>query len=127
MTKEEKDILMKDLCARLPYGVMVGDIYGNKNKVVEVNCDYGIMRLADENGEYFESSVLTHKPLLIPMNDDIAEKIGFELGTALFNLTEGNVDFRKFLDVIYENHIDFFGLIKKGLAISATKEQLNLK
>lgn len=25
MTQEEKDLLLKDLCARLPYGVICGD------------------------------------------------------------------------------------------------------
>ena len=34
MTQEDKDLLYKDLCARLPYGVMVREdtvLYDNKN------------------------------------------------------------------------------------------------
>ena len=34
MTQEEKDLLLKDLCARLPYGIICEDGYGN---VLELN------------------------------------------------------------------------------------------
>ena len=39
MTQEEKDLLLKDLCARLPYGVKVQDELGRINKLVIGNND----------------------------------------------------------------------------------------
>ena len=42
MTREEKDLLLKDLCARLPYGVIVqvNDVKGTyDSRLVQVFCD----------------------------------------------------------------------------------------
>ena len=62
MTQNEKDLLLKDLCARLPYGVIVGttdndgtipnfllpDMYNRLTEDVRlINCDVDAARLTD--------------------------------------------------------------------------------
>ena len=39
MTQEDKELLFKDLCGRLPYGVKVQDELGRINKLVNLNID----------------------------------------------------------------------------------------
>ena len=44
MTQEEKDLLLKDICARLPYGVKC-DRYGNSYKLVDIDIERELVYL----------------------------------------------------------------------------------
>ena len=59
MTQEQKDLLLKDLCARLPYGVKVRDELGRINKLVIGNND--LVRLY-----YNDFSIYSEEKLSLP-------------------------------------------------------------
>lgn len=121
MTQEDKDLLLKDLCARLPYGVIVGNVYGHKHKVAEINCDFGMMKLVGNNDEYFDASILTYKPYLRPMSSMTEEeKETYEMFFNEDGLLNTSVD--TYLDWLLDNHFDYRGLIPRGLALPATEE-----
>lgn len=117
MTQEDKELLLKDLCARLPYNVkccaennpkISGDLVGIIGENVYLfSSGYGI----------FNIDVI--KPYLFPlssMTDEQEKEFNslnwFELD--IFPHTE------KALDYVIKNHFDYRFLIDEGLAIDAT-------
>jgi hypothetical protein len=114
MTQEEKSLLLKDLCARLPHRVVVKD----RN---------GIHTLSVGNTEFTDlfSGKCNIKHYLRPMSSMTEEeKKEFE------NLLEGIVDgierwdkpdLCEEYDWLNAHHFDYRGLIEKGLAIEAPK------
>ena len=127
MKQEDKELLLKDLCARLPYGVKVKTWY-DKPLVADV---YGINRYTfvvsisdvDEDAKVYLDNV---KPYLRPLSSMTEEEIEeFE------NLLEGIVDgierwdkpdLCEEYDWLNAHHFDYRGLIEKGLAIAVTEE-----
>ena len=127
MRTEHKELLLKDLCARLPYGVKV--------KTNNIN----ILKLGSHTrvGEYVTDVIEPCKPYLFPLSS-MTEEQKFECfkGTPLEIDKYGDIavkddyyggskytDLEMYLDVIdwlNENHFDYRGLIEKGLAIDAT-------
>ena len=118
MTQEDKELLLKDLCARLPYGVKIQVPYedgsGYFDEIVwEVNND-GPFHV---NGWGIEYEYV--KPYLFPLSSMTEEQEKeyndlncYELGC--FPHTEAALDY------LIKNHFDFRCLIPKGLAIDAT-------
>ena len=124
MTQENKELLLKDLCAKLPYDVMVDYGYNafdvrNGNYVKHgskriLDCDLldvFISPRQNEKGEYI-------KPYLRPMSSMTEEeKLMYE------GLMIGTDNIPYMLDVIdwlNSHHFDYRGLIEKGLAIDVT-------
>ena len=116
MTQENKDLLLKDLCARLPYGVKV--LY--KHSVFDI--DY-ISSMYEEVHldivDNYTIGISEIKPYLFPlssMTDEQEKEYNnlncWELGC--FPHTE------EALDYLIANHFDYRGLISMGLAIDAT-------
>ena len=144
MTQEEKELLLKDLCARLSYGVMCygvtmdmdeDDNYISKGVTgtlceihkYESKCCYGLVGLMNE------CNIETIKPYLRPMSSmtteelmhyhdlcarsDVAHYEFSELGTEIeYNDTWESIDYLNSI------HVDYRGLIPMGLAIEVTKE-----
>ncbi len=124
MTQEDKELLIKDLCARLPYDVAIQ--YGNYHKciVVEgINTDAGLV-----NSVY---PIEGCKPFLLPISSMTEEQVKEHCNT--FNdewidviLKSRNKPFNetlvlyKTIDWLNAHHFDYRGLIEKGLAIDAT-------
>ena len=129
MTTEEKQLLLKDLCGRLPYGVI---------QVFEDN-EYPPCAIIGYDGEDFiDEEGWTHrlgefKPYLRPMSS-MTEEERDELYTAMDWYGEidenGNVytkgqekvyreTFYEYTDWLISHHFDFHGLIEKGLALEA--------
>ena len=111
MTQEDRELLLRDLCARLPYGLYVQDEYGD---IVCIN--YNDVDFAN----YFDSILnRTIKPYLFPLSSMTEEQEeeynnlnSYELGC--FPHTE------EALDYLIKNHFDYRGLIPMGLAFDAT-------
>ena len=107
MTQEQKDLLLKDLCARLPYFTKVQI----KNEIVVLDS------ICDDDGYHFNFigddregvNIENIKPYLFPMS-----KVVEEIVTTSNKHIAVNVDF------FHKNHIDYRGLIPKGLANDAT-------
>ena len=119
MTQEEKQILLIDLCARLPYNPKVKYAHFHKNgddTDIVLNI-YNAHKLLVGMGIYHI------KPYLRPMSS-MTEEEEHEI------MILWNEDFAKGLYPCYpkttnfylSHHLDYRGLIPMGLAIEVTKE-----
>jgi hypothetical protein len=108
MTQNEKDLFIKDLCARLPYGVKVE--YENKIFDVEYVCPmYEEIKL--DIPETWTISIDEVKPYLLPMSSITEEQ--FE---EYMNIPSGHQS----IDWFNKNHVDYRCLIERGLVNDAT-------
>lgn len=129
MTQEENDLLIKDLSARLSYGVKVKLPNDNEHyTLLSVLWNKGVAIIGMEiDGMYATSKVKIEdcKPYLRSL-EDMTKEERIELYSRLFNL-EG-LSFADIInysgdtisplyDWLNEHHFDYRGLIKKGLAI----------
>lgn len=109
MTQEDKQLLLIDLCARLPYGFIVHRYSDNRD------ITFGKNEL-DEFSHFLEySEGEKFKPYLRPMSS-MTEKEAKDI-----NLTEylkGSF-YVGIIDWLNEHHFDYRGLIEKGLALEA--------
>lgn len=123
MTQEEKDLLLKDICSRFPYGVKCKyyDHY-------EGAYDEGTIR-GFERHEYMEiDGVCIHveevKPYLFPlssMTEEQERQYSF-FSTIIFSCFEVDLceAVAEFNDWLNRNHFDYRNLIDKSLALDAT-------
>ena len=120
MTKEEKQLLLKDLCARLPYGVKVN--FRNKIEVLcEVHIYQSVQTVVGESGNLYDADMPNVKPYLRPMSsmtEDEQQKY-YDLTHQEEDDIWGKCLFDKMVDFCNENHLDYRGLIEKGLALAA--------
>ena len=121
MTNKEKQLLLKDLCARLPYGIFIYDEIDNKSIYTISyhphidNCKPYLRPMSSMTEEekkelkaatcpegtgYFDDQYL-----ICPMSH-FGEYIGYDFMSDI-------------LDWLNEHHFDFRGLIEKGLALEA--------
>ena len=71
MTQEEKDLLLKDLCARLPYGVKV--LF--ENKVFSIDYISGIYEeIKLDNSDRYTLGISEVKPYLFPLSNMTEEQ-----------------------------------------------------
>jgi len=108
MTQEEKSLLIKDLCARLPYNVIVK---WNKND----NPFIPDGKLTINNLKEVISPFYNVMPYLRPMSSMTEEE---EKEYLLFSLSRNNTEC---LDWLNAHHFDYRWLILKGLALEAPK------
>ena len=118
MTQEEKELLLKDLCERLPYGVKVKTPYNDAilrgivdRKGVKTTIDY--TDIVTDKQTY---PIRYIKPYLRPMSSMTEEQNKEWLYTLSsdYHITYDTVDW------CYKNHFDINNLIPMGLAIDAT-------
>ena len=127
MTNEEKKLLLKDLCARLPYFVYV-QIEG-KTEPEPLNSfmdDDGFwFQLYDENGIGEGFDVEQIKPYLRQMSSMTEEEYeDFRKTFKWFEQFDENLfewTYESY-DWLNAHHFDYRGLIKKGLALEATDD-----
>lgn len=143
MTTEEKELLLKDLCARLPYRLIAHAPEINKNGIITgINIPYNIVNLTVDirSGKYELVPLFDIKPYLrseLSMTeeeiktyrtlqdmgcsyhcefDDIVENPSyFDEGTSYFDNDAS-------LDYLNSIHIDHRGLIPRGLALEAPED-----
>ena len=121
MTKEEKQLLLKDLCARLPYGVMCTDLRHGDSKITEIDIKSDLVYCADFD-EYAEIEYYC-KPYLRPMSSMtkeerfIYEQRLHDVGRSI-NVIDAD-DVVSHIDWLLAHHFDYRGLIEKGLALEA--------
>lgn len=116
MTQEEKQLLLKDLCGRLPYGVKI-----SVNNNVETLQGISALDNVADYGLFLSSDIEEVKPYLFPLSSMTDEERA-ERATLLWEL-EGHIDedvTYKYQDWLNAHHLDYRGLIKRGLAINAT-------
>lgn len=112
MTQEDKQLLLKDLCARLPYGVTY---YHDTKNVVTPKQILGLTEI---------NNILLGigdniKPYLRPMSSMTNEEKS-EFSEYVFESNEiGDITTLDAGDWLDANHFDYRGLIEKGLALEA--------
>ena len=133
MTQEDKELLLKDICGRLPYGIK-GIVTFHKN-MSETRDEVKIIdgKLYDRFAKFQDSwyDNVTIKPYLFPLSSMTKEqKEEFNTQSLKLQLqvideeimyekaTEFEVDFYN------KHHLDWRGLIPKGLAIDATNKNI---
>ena len=130
MKQEDKELLLKDICSRLPYGVKVQTTYINPKS--GERKDIGIDVLTIVEISMLIDGIEEHKPYLFPMSSMTEEqKKEYESlcikETSEYSDLYGIIfakdhyyDTVESIDYLYKNHIDVRGLIPMGLAIDAT-------
>ena len=113
MKQEDKELLLRDLCARLPYGVKV--------KTNNIN----ILKLGTHTrvGEYVTDVTEPCKPYLFPLSSMTEGQKEFlrRQSWCIAISTSGTIETTiEGFDWLNKNHFDYRGLIEKGLAIDAT-------
>ena len=131
MTQTDKDLLFKDLCARLPYGVIVnvkGFDYDYNSKLTQIYKSVGCSIQVTTNMPYDIEQV---KPYLFPlssMTDEdyaIYSKIWEDTGKTAYlegchHLISTIKAYKAANDFLLSKHYDINGLIPMGLANDAT-------
>ena len=138
MTREEKDLLLKDLAQRLPYGVRVhDDIQGDftligltKERILttcEVEGCHNDFPIENIKSYLFPLSSMTEEQrkefLSVADYERREEDCGRHTETYYYDMVGHEYEFYPNSDVIdycNKNHLDYRGLIEKGLAIDAT-------
>lgn len=139
MTQADKELLLRDLCVRVPYGVKIQ--YMNNIFAIEyVSPMYGEVKLdASDNWTIGVSEV---KPYLFPLSSITKEMMEepniygfFKYRDTIANV--GHLESKNgvseeiytYIDIesisalmklFHSHHIDYRGLIEKGLAVDAT-------
>ena len=120
MTKEEKQLLLKDLSARLLYGV--------KLRYIEDLVTKKVSHTITLNNVYLEHIVngdADIKPYLRPMSSMTEEELEQCRATCKNRpIGKSVLDYATIetFDWLNKNHFDYRGLIEKGLALEAPAE-----
>jgi hypothetical protein len=124
MTEEQKDLLFKDLCARLPYNTKVqlteySDLTGEKLPSEIRILDYYMIGKVQAYCKGFRKDEV--KPYLFPMSS-MTEEQKEEHKDLLDNQysLDANGNVFTLQDFYCKYHLDYRGFIPDGLAIDAT-------
>ena len=123
MTKEQEDLLWKDLCTRLPYRVKFKVKYQDDTWRVLVIYKYGKIYVIGAGGYPIEVNLTDCQPYLFPLSSMTEEQKMFlkQQNWCIATSTSGTVETTvEGIDWLNKNHFDYRGLIEKGLAIDAT-------
>ena len=124
MTQKDKELLLKDLCARLPYGVKCENynhIDGrNVFKVTDIRDSGYICGTVNNNYCWAVFDPLELKPYLFPLSSMTEkQKKEYQYITERW-MYDSSYSISDSTDWLNKNHFDYRGLIEKGLAIDAT-------
>lgn len=129
MTQEDKELLLKDLCTRLPYGVMCFAIdyeYGNIGKLwcIEPFEDlFPPITVQYPKGYTIAKFCSEVKPYLRPMSSMTGEEKAYK---EFYFKWDDYTDW-DYVDWLNKHHFDYRGLIEKGLALEAYEGMYNTK
>ena len=137
MTQEEKQLLLQDLCTRLPYGVKVtwNDKYpltvtphiycaivseNNINNLPKLVLRPMSSMTEEEKGELWFLLTEGRTNIELNSNGQLTTRENIELGFNYpFVCPEGST---LYVDWLNAHHFDYRGLIEKGLALEAPKD-----
>ena len=117
MTQKERQLLLKDLCTRVPYGVIYHRNDGANIELREVDIKNGTLNYTDN------IVVRDCKPYLRPMSSMTEEeRLVYEqrlhdVGRSIDVIDADDVV--SHIDWLLSKHFDFRGLIHMGLALEA--------
>lgn len=132
MTQEDKQLLLIDLCTRLPYGVKCHDFTWDDNDdivntIETLECIYPVRMKYKYKDIYGEHEIERIKPYLRPMSSMTKEEV--KEYRAFHCITDEHPYFYmqfctvtnelNMFDWLNRNHFDYRGLIERGLALEA--------
>ena len=133
MTQEDKELLLQDLCARLPYGVKCRGTFCKKDnrckggiKIQDKDFIFDGVIYSEDNVFELDSNsfidISSVKPYLRPMSSMTEEEIK-EYKHLINRYASSNPDSAiNMINWLNAHHFDYNGLIEKGLAIEVTKD-----
>ena len=133
MTQEDKELLLKDLCARLPYGVKIAKRQYNYCNSLTLTGIVGDRCYFNDNPRYDGDCPIDEiKPYLLPISSMTEEELKeFRACHCVYDL---HPDFQPMMcnianeqsmfDWLNKHHFDYRGLISMGLAIDATGKNI---
>ena len=153
MTQENKELLLKDLCARLPYDVKCYIPRANDTSILAAvlrdgkNTLFNFWEDSRTIQDWYQLYISEFKPYLFPLSsmtdeqceelsnlihehftldDEFSEGIRFKTyGDILVWFNEKPINECYFIfDYFNKNHFDYRGLIQKGLAIDALSKNI---
>lgn len=140
MTQEDKELLLKDLCARLPYGVKI--VIQDTFKYSIVSREYHVLDVSNFsdifcfNYKKFDKRMkkamrehpndIVIKPYLFPLSSmtDEQKKEYAHILVMSSNLACSQLIGETTQDWFNKNHFDYRGLIPMGLAEDATDKNI---
>ena len=127
MTNEEKQLLLKDLCGRLPYGVIIHNEEGYEGHLNSINqtifgIELGVNITATHRVDF---QLDTCKPYLRPMSSLIGKELDECRATCKYRRVGQSVldcATPQTIDYLVSHHFDYRGLIPMGLALEAHED-----
>ena len=129
MTQEDKDLLLKDLCARLPYGIKAS-YYGAEEECEtwdEIEC---VTRDGYVDIGQYSLPIECIKPYLFPLSSMTEEQKQYIKNRFCYDWDGEPYDLWKYqieiedtdelIDWFNKNHFDYRGFIEQSLALDAT-------
>ena len=115
MKQEDKELLLKDLCARLPYGVKINENTQGDFTVIGLTTER-VFTTCEVEGCHNDFPIDCIKPYLFPLSSmtEEQEKEWLYTLSSDYHITYDTVDWCN------KNHFDYRGLIEKSLALDAT-------
>lgn len=120
MTQEEKELVLKDICTRLPYGVHVEISWEYSKTDVYTSLEYYEFPNIDSLLNIFwDEKCIFIKPYLRSMSSMTEEEDMRRC--AFLDDIEGGVEdaIPNYIDWLNKHYFDYRGLIPKGLALEA--------
>ena len=124
MKQADKELLLQDLCARLPYGVKVN--YNEEVCIIDSIGNDSELLLKNDDGEIIPKwedslfiSIEKCKPYLFPLSS-MTPKQKAELSMLVVGVEDIFKSFLIEVEFYHKHHIDYRGLIPMGLAIDCT-------
>ena len=130
MTQEEKQLLLIDLCARLPYELKC--VFHSKNgdipsTIVTIDIENEMVsNKPDGQSLVYVHSIDTIKPYLRPMSSMTEEERIYFQRDSWFDAEQILSHSILLVDWLNEHHFDYRGLIPKGLALEAPEGMYNV-
>ena len=124
MTQKDSQLLFKDLCTRLSYGVKISirNDYTNTMETMTLNCFHLDTKYSIEHR--------CLRPFLRSMlNMEDEERKEYDYLYDLQDEYDSNIDIQFKIDLfdwLNEHHFDYRGLIEKGLALEAPEEMYKI-
>lgn len=129
MIQEEKELLLNDLCARLPYDVRCKIVNTEIGDIIPA----GHLRGSDI-GKFRALNTIEIYPYLRPMSNLTKDEFRYldEKGLTISEMSsvaniKSKSDMIEIIDFCNSRHIDYRGLITKGLALEAPEGMYQFK
>ena len=132
MIQEDKELLLKDISARLPYGIKVSVTYSNENasSFRQRVCVDGDNELTADIIGLYQCDEIDIRPYLFPLSSmteeqwkeltDLQIQCGLQSLGSEPTISPISISDVYTIDWLNKHHFDYRGLIPMGLAIDAT-------